>query len=42
MQGPLEVNQGFFDERGVEVGDRDELPKQLESAQKSVGNRAFA
>jgi uncharacterized membrane protein (UPF0127 family) len=23
----LEVNRGFFDERGVEVGDRAELPK---------------
>jgi uncharacterized membrane protein (UPF0127 family) len=22
----LEVNEGFFDERGVEVGDRAELP----------------
>jgi uncharacterized membrane protein (UPF0127 family) len=25
-QYALEVNQGFFDERGVEVGDRAELP----------------
>jgi uncharacterized protein len=23
----LEVNRGFFDERGVEVGDRAKLPK---------------
>jgi uncharacterized protein len=38
----LEVNQGFFEERGVEVGDRAELPKQLEGAHKPIGSRAFA
>ena len=26
-QYALEVNQGFFEERGVEVGDRAELPR---------------